>query len=64
MTTHFLRKFPSTDPYACRPSGLARLLTSAGIIGLVAIGLQSAVGDRSTGFGLSRTAFASPEPLP
>ena len=63
MTSHFLRKLPSTDPYAGRPSGLARLLTAIGIIGFVAIGLQSAAGGHSTGFGLGETAFAAPEPL-
>jgi len=60
IASHFLRKITCTDPYASPPSGLARLLTATGIIGLVAIGLQSAAGGNSSGFGLNQTAFASP----
>lgn len=51
------------DPYDPRPSGLRRLFAALGLIGLVFIGLQSAADNRPAGYGLTETAFASPEPL-
>ena len=63
IASHCARRMCSTDPYAPRPAGLARLMSAVAIIGLVVIGLQSAAGSHSTGFGLSKTAFGGPKPL-
>ena len=63
IASHSVRGMGSRDPYARSPSGFGRLLTAIGILGLVVIGLQSAAGGGSSGFGLSETAFAAPVPL-
>lgn len=63
IASHSMRRICSRDPYARSPSGFVRLLAAVGILGLVVSGLQSAADGRSSGFGLSETAFAAPVPL-
>jgi hypothetical protein len=63
LASQHVRKIGSTDPYGRTPSGLGRLLTAIGIIGLVYVGLQSAAGGGPAGFALSETAIAVPQLL-